>query len=158
MKRRALLYNQGKLDIGTCEERIAKLTEGEELPGKWIERLKEEYELYKSKGLDADQIKTAMESFSKATYDVFGKVYQQQNAQGGANPGDAGFNPGNGGANVNDDGTVDSEFTDGIQRGGGVVCGLQGDQRRLHQGLGVLPGDQHGGGDLELETHEVGAL
>ena len=50
-----------------------------------------------------------MESFSKSTYDVFGKVYQQQAAQG--NPqGEA--NP-NGGANVNDDGTVDSEFTDG---------------------------------------------
>ena len=58
-----------------------------------------------------EQIKSAMESFSKATYDVFGKVYQQQNAQGG-NPGDAGFNPGNAGPNVNDDGTVDSEFTD----------------------------------------------
>ena len=61
-------------------------------------------------GNDADQIKSAMESFSKQTMDVFGKIYQQQSAQG--NPGDAGYNPGNGGANVNDDGTVDSEFTD----------------------------------------------
>ena len=55
---------------------------------------------------DASQIKPAMESFSKATYDIFGKIYQQQAAQGG----DANAQ---GGANVNDDGTVDSQFTDG---------------------------------------------
>ena len=60
-----------------------------------------------------EQIKSAMESFSKATYDVFGKVYQQQNAQGAGAAGNPGANGGNGGANVNDDGTVDSEFTDG---------------------------------------------
>lgn len=49
-----------------------------------------------------------MESFSKATYDVFGKIYQQQSAQNGAQPGPDGSD----GAHVNDDGTVDSEFTD----------------------------------------------
>ena len=57
VKRRALLYNQGKLDIGTCEERIARLTEGEELPGKWVERLKEEYELYRTKGVHGDMVR-----------------------------------------------------------------------------------------------------
>ena len=59
-------------------------------------------------GNDAGQIKSAMESFSKATYDVFGKIYQQQSAQNGAQPGPDGSD----GAHVNDDGTVDSEFTD----------------------------------------------
>ena len=54
-------------------------------------------------GNDPEQIKTAMESFSKSTYDIFGKIYQQQSAQG--NPGAQG--------GVNDDGTVDAEFTDG---------------------------------------------
>ena len=54
---------------------------------------------------DAAQIKSAMEEFSKATYDVFGKVYQQANPQGGADAQ-------NGGTHVNDDGSVDSEFTD----------------------------------------------
>ena len=54
---------------------------------------------------DASQIKSAMEEFSKATYDVFGKVYQQANPQGGADAQ-------NGGTHVNDDGSVDSEFTD----------------------------------------------
>ena len=53
---------------------------------------------------DADQIKPAMEEFSKKTYDVFGKIYQAQQAQAG-DPNAAG------GANVNDDGTVDAEFT-----------------------------------------------
>ena len=50
---------------------------------------------------DADQIKPAMEEFSKKTYDVFGKIYQAQQQAGaqGAGP------------NVNDDGTVDAEFT-----------------------------------------------
>ena len=60
---------------------------------------------------DADQIKPAMEEFSKKTYDVFGKIYQAQAAQQGA-AGDPNANGGaNGGTNVNDDGTVDSEFT-----------------------------------------------
>ena len=59
---------------------------------------------------DAAQIKPAMEQFSQKTYEIFGKVYQAQAAQqqaGGDNP-----NPGHGGANVNDDGTVDAEFTE----------------------------------------------
>ncbi len=59
-------------------------------------------------GNDAAQIKSAMESFSKATYDVFGKIYQQQSAQNGAQPGPDAQD----GTHVNDDGTVDSEFTD----------------------------------------------
>ena len=57
VKRRALLYNQGRLDIGTLEERIAVLTQGEELPGKWIERLREEYELYKKEGKHGDMVR-----------------------------------------------------------------------------------------------------
>ena len=60
---------------------------------------------------DAAQIKPAMEEFSKKTYDVFGKIYQAQAAQQGA-AGDPNANGGaNGGTNVNEDGTVDSEFT-----------------------------------------------
>ena len=55
-------------------------------------------------GNNVDEIKAAMEKFTQKTYEIFGKVYQQQNPQGGA-----GANPG---AGVNDDGTVDSDFTD----------------------------------------------
>ena len=66
-------------------------------------KLESELESFKKvrESNDAAQIKPAMESFSQATYEVFGKVYQQQ---GGENP--------QGGAHVNDDGTVESEFTD----------------------------------------------
>ena len=63
---------------------------------------------------DVEQIKSAMESFSKSTMDVFAKVYQQ-NPQGGAGDPGAGTGytyQGGQGSNVNDDGTVDSEFTD----------------------------------------------
>ncbi len=69
-------------------------------------KLESELESFKKvrESNDATQIKSAMESFSQATYDVFGKVYQQQAQQGGENP--------QGGAHVNDDGTVESEFTD----------------------------------------------
>ena len=69
-------------------------------------KLESELESFKKvrESNDATQIKSAMESFSQATYEVFGKVYQQQAQQGGENP--------QGGAHVNDDGTVESEFTD----------------------------------------------
>ena len=64
-------------------------------------------------GGNADEIKPAMESFTQKTYEIFGKVYQQANPgqdpsqgfQGGANNG--GYNAG-----ANDDGTVESNFTD----------------------------------------------
>ena len=66
-------------------------------------------------GGNADEIKSTMESFTQKTYEIFGKVYQQQ---AGQNPGQGGFDPnanggfggGNGGAS--DDGTVESNFTD----------------------------------------------
>ena len=58
-------------------------------------------------GNDSAAIKSAMDAFTQKTYQIFGKVYQQQ---GGANPG-AGSTEQPGGG-VNDDGTVDSTFTD----------------------------------------------
>ncbi len=111
-KEQAETFNQADSLIYQTEKTIKDL--GDKLDPADKAKLESELESFKQTraGNDVEQIKSAMESFSKATYDVFGKVYQQQNAAGGANPGDAGFNP-NGGANVNDDGTVDSEFTDG---------------------------------------------
>ncbi len=50
-----------------------------------------------------EEIKQAMESFTQKTYEIFGKVYAQANPQGGAP---------NGAAGANDDGTVESNFTD----------------------------------------------
>ena len=60
IKRRARLYNAGKLDIGTFEERKAMLANGEELPGQWEERMKEEYDLYRKTGRHGDMVRLEM--------------------------------------------------------------------------------------------------
>ena len=57
IKRRALLYNQGKLDIGTFEERVAMLTGGQAPDERHMKRLREEYDLYKEKGLHGDMVR-----------------------------------------------------------------------------------------------------
>ena len=57
IKRRALLYNEGKLDIGTLEERIQMMTGGGEVDErrrKWIEAA---YNLYKEKGVHGDMVR-----------------------------------------------------------------------------------------------------
>ena len=58
-------------------------------------------------GNNAEEIKSAMEKFTQKSYEIFGKVYQQ--SAPGANPGAQAGGPTGG---VNDDGTVDSNFTD----------------------------------------------
>ena len=55
---------------------------------------------------DTEQIKSAMENFTQKVYQVFGKIYQQQQAQ---QPG-ADANPNDGGQQPNDDGTVDADY------------------------------------------------
>ena len=55
-------------------------------------------------GNNVDEIKAAMEKFTQKTYEIFGKVYQQAQP----NAGQPGAQPGG----MNDDGTVDSNFTD----------------------------------------------
>ena len=59
IKRRALLYNQGKLDIGTFEERMKMLASGiDEEFGEWhLQRMKEEYDLYKATGRHGDMVR-----------------------------------------------------------------------------------------------------
>ena len=57
IRRRARLYNAGKLDIGTYEERRQMLTNGEPLPGQWEERMREEYDLYQKTGRHGDMVR-----------------------------------------------------------------------------------------------------
>ena len=57
IKRRALLYNQGKLDIGTFEDRVAMLTGGKTPDERHMKRLRDEYVLYKEKGLHGDMVR-----------------------------------------------------------------------------------------------------
>ena len=57
IKRRALLYNQGKLDIGTFEERL-KMYCGDTQPDEaYIKGFREAYDLYKEKGLHGDMVR-----------------------------------------------------------------------------------------------------
>ena len=72
-------------------------------------KIREELDAFKKvrEGNKADEIKPAMEKFSQMTYEIFGKVYQQQGGQPGAGAGPEA------GPTVNDDGTVESDFTDG---------------------------------------------
>jgi len=57
IKRRALLYNEGKLDIGTFEERLAQLSGGEEVSEEWKKRIREEYDRYKTTGKHGDMVR-----------------------------------------------------------------------------------------------------
>ncbi len=59
IKRRALLYNKGELDIGTFEERVMHMTGKAvaDLDERELKRYTEEYELYKTKGLHGDMVR-----------------------------------------------------------------------------------------------------
>ncbi|MDO4491522.1 MAG: alpha-glucosidase/alpha-galactosidase [Lachnospiraceae bacterium] len=57
IKRRALLYNQGKLDIGTLEERLAMMSNGEELEERWKTHIIDEYKLYQETGKHNDMVR-----------------------------------------------------------------------------------------------------
>ncbi len=57
IRRRALLYNEGRLDIGTFEERLALISHGEEVPAEWKARLREAYDLYKTTGKHGDMVR-----------------------------------------------------------------------------------------------------
>ena len=79
-------------------------------------RINAEVENVKSalNGSDSEAIKAATEKLTEVSYEVFGKIYQQQAQQNG---GAAGFDPnagaagsGNNGSNGNDDGVVDADY------------------------------------------------
>ncbi len=57
IKRRALLLNQGKLDIGPFEEWVERMTFGEPRPGEWRDRMREEYDLYQKTGRHGDMVR-----------------------------------------------------------------------------------------------------
>ena len=80
-------------------------------------RINAEVENVKSalNGSDSEAIKAATEKLTEVSYEVFGKIYQQQAQQNG---GAAGFDPNagaagsgnNSGSNGNDDGVVDADY------------------------------------------------
>ena len=95
--------NQADHLIYQTEKTVGEL--GDKLDAADKATITEEIEKFKKvrEGNDPAAIKTAMDEFTKKTYEIFGKVYQQQAPQG---------QPGDQGANVHDDGTVESDFTD----------------------------------------------
>ncbi len=59
IKRRALLYNAGKLDLGTVEDRIRVMFQGfkGEPADWWVERVKEDYRRYQETGKHGDMVR-----------------------------------------------------------------------------------------------------
>lgn len=60
------------------------------------------------KGSDSEAIKASTEKLTEVSYEAFGKIYQQQGAEGQPNPGE-GPNPGANGGNGDD--VVDADYT-----------------------------------------------
>ena len=95
----------------TMKELGDKIAEGDK------SRINAEVENVKSalNGSDSEAIKAATEKLTEVSYEVFGKIYQQQAQQNG---GAAGFDPNagaagsgnNNGSNGNDDGVVDADY------------------------------------------------
>ena len=57
IRRRALLYNEGKLDIGSWEDRLRMLMMDEEWDEERIAQAREEYDLYQSEGKHHDMVR-----------------------------------------------------------------------------------------------------
>ena len=74
-------------------------------------RINAEVENVKSalNGSDSEAIKAATEKLTEVSYEVFGKIYQQQ-AQQNAGAAGSGNNGGSNSSNGNDDGVVDADY------------------------------------------------
>ncbi len=57
IKRRALLYNEGRLDIGSFEERLSMLMMDEQWDQARIDHARQEYDLYQSEGKHYDMVR-----------------------------------------------------------------------------------------------------
>ncbi len=57
IKRRALLLNEGKLDIGTFDEWGKRMMCGEPRPGEWFDKMREQYDLYQTTGKHGDMVR-----------------------------------------------------------------------------------------------------
>ena len=100
--------NQAESLIFQCEKSLSelgdKVTEEEKKP---IEEAKEKLRSKINSG-STEEIKAGIEELNKAFYAISEKLYAQaQQSQNGAANGNA-----NGGASVNDDGTINADFTD----------------------------------------------
>lgn len=109
--------NQADSLVYQTEKTVKEM--GDKIPEADKARINSEVENLKNAlaGNDTAAIKAATEKLTEVSYDVFGKVYQQQAAQNGGAQNGAGFDPnaagqaGNGGASHGgDDGVVDADY------------------------------------------------
>ncbi len=110
--------NQADSLVYQTEKTVKEM--GDKIPEADKARINSEVENLKNalSGTDTAAIKAATEKLTEVSYDVFGKVYQQQAAQNGGAQNGAGFDPnmaghqaGNSGASHGgDDGVVDADY------------------------------------------------
>ena len=101
-------FNQADQLIYSTEKTLKEL--GDKLTDADKAKVNDELERFKKtrEGNNAEEIKKAMESFTQETYATFGKVYQQQQGNGGDQNQQGGPQAGG----TSDDGTVESSFTE----------------------------------------------
>ena len=101
-------FNQADQLIYSTEKTLKEL--GDKLTDADKAKVNNELERFKKtrEGNNAEEIKKAMESFTQETYAIFGKVYQQQQGNGGDQNQQGGPQAGG----TSDDGTVESSFTE----------------------------------------------
>ena len=101
-------FNQADQLIYSTEKTLKEL--GDKLTDADKAKVNDELERFKKtrEGNNAEEIKKAMESFTQETYAIFGKVYQQQQGNGGDQNQQGGPQAGG----TSDDGTVESSFTE----------------------------------------------
>ena len=101
-------FNQADQLIYSTEKNLKEL--GDKLTDADKAKVNDELERFKKtrEGNNAEEIKKAMESFTQETYAIFGKVYQQQQGNGGDQNQQGGPQAGG----TSDDGTVESSFTE----------------------------------------------
>ena len=104
--------NEGDQMVYQTEQTISEM--GDKLTPDDKSKIESALESLKTalKGTDTEAIKSATENMKKTFYDVSERLYNQQGANQGANPG-AGFNPGAGqtGGNNNEGGYYDADYT-----------------------------------------------
>jgi molecular chaperone DnaK len=104
--------NEGDQMVYQTEQTISEM--GDKLTPDDKSKIESALESLKTalKGTDTEAIKSATENMKKTFYEVSERLYNQQGANQGANPG-AGFNPnaGQNGGNNNDGGYYDADYT-----------------------------------------------
>lgn len=109
--------NQGDSLVYQTEKTVKEM--GDKIPEADKARINSEVENLKNalSGTDTAAIKAATEKLTEVSYDVFGKIYQQQAAQNGGAQNGAGFDPNAAGqassgsaSHGGDDGVVDADY------------------------------------------------